>query len=80
MDDLHAPDEPVAKPLTPAQQRLLRLIVSKNGAGVSVLAGPNYRAAKGLMDRHMIQGKRGNPAVAVHTKRGLDWVRANPEQ
>lgn len=80
MYDLHPPEAPLDRKMTEAQIRLLRRIVETNGGGVSVLGSPYYRAAKGLMDRHMIQGKRGNPAIAVHTKRGLDWVRTNPQE
>jgi hypothetical protein len=73
----YPPDEPSDKPMTPAQIELLRRVVRTNGGGVNA-RGENARVVQGLMDRHMVQGKSGDLSCMIHTRRGLDWVRANP--
>lgn len=76
--ELMPPEVPVARKMTAKQIELLRKIVASNGGGVSV-HGPYLTTAKALIERHMIQGKRGQQSVAVHTHIGLEWVRNNPE-
>lgn len=73
------PEKPVVRKMTPAQEDLLRKIVATNGGGVDV-SGPYRNAAKALVARHFIQGKRGQGYIAVHTREGLEWVRNNPQQ
>lgn len=76
--DIVPPDAPVTRKMTANQIELLRKIVASNGGGVDV-SGPYRAPAKALVDRHMIQGKRGQQTVAVHTHIGIEWVRNNPE-
>lgn len=67
--------------LTPAQASMLRKVVATNGGGV--FAGFHERGRTAIMLRKLealglVQGKRGEQSCAVHTRAGLDWVRANP--
>ena len=73
------PDTASARKMTPAQEDLLRRVVKSNGGGVSSY-GEADSIIKGLIDRHLVQGKAGSPSTIVHTRQGLDWVRANPKQ
>lgn len=68
--------------LTPTQQSLLRRIVATNGGGISTykLEGSERRVVMRLCSMGMVQGKAGQEWVAVHTRPGLEWVRANPEE
>ncbi len=77
MNNYYAPDEPVTRKMTKAQEELLRRVVRTNGGGVSGFREKDS-VIKGLMDRHMIQGKKGQESMIVHTARGLQWVRENP--
>lgn len=71
------PETAAARKMTPAQEALLRRVVKTNGGGVSSYGVPDS-TIKGLVVRHLIQGKAGSPSTIVHTREGLDWVRANP--
>lgn len=71
------PDEPLTRKMTPAQEALLRRIVATNGGGISAIS-ENDRVIKGLIDRHLIQAKKTISSMMVHTREGLEWVRANP--
>ena len=68
------PDQPGLKPLTQPQLDLLRQIVATNGGGICQ-SKANPRVIKGLIDRHMIQGKSGNGSCMVHTTIGLAFIR-----
>ena len=70
------PEQPGTAPLTKPQEVLLRRIVATKGGGLSA-DNINHRVIAGLIERHMIQGKAGQPHKMVHTRLGLDWVRAN---
>lgn len=65
--------------MTPAQEDLLRRVVKTNGGGISSYDEPDSTIS-GLVSRHLVQGKSGSPSVIVHTREGLDWVRANPSK
>lgn len=71
------PDVPLKRKMTPAQIELLRRVVATNGGGVSGYH-ETESTVKGLIQRHMVQGKAGAQDSIVHTREGLDWVRANP--
>ncbi|WP_026793173.1 hypothetical protein [Pleomorphomonas oryzae] len=77
MKNYFPPDEPLNRKMTPAQEDLLRRVVRTNGGGVSGFREKDS-VIDGLMKRGMIQGKRGQEYMIVHTKRGLQWVRDNP--
>lgn len=71
------PETASTQKMTPKQEALLRRVVATNGGGISSYGVPDS-TIKGLMDRHFIQGKAGSPSSIVHTREGLEWVRANP--
>ncbi len=71
------PDEKLERKMTPAQEDLLRRVVKTNGGGVSAYRVPDATIA-GLVKRHFVQSKLGEPYTIVHTREGLEWVRANP--
>lgn len=67
--------------LSPAQATLLRRIVATNGGGTGPYISTSdreYKTAMRLYDLGLAQGKAGNDSMAVHTRKGLAWVRANP--
>jgi hypothetical protein len=69
------PEEVSTRKLTSAQADLLWRVVKSSGGGVSSYGEPDSVIA-GLMRRHLVQGKAGQPWMIVHTRAGLDWVRA----
>lgn len=73
---LYHPDEALARPMGPAQVDLLRRVVATNGGGISAYS-EKHSVVEGLIKRHMIQGKRTNEFMMVHTRKGLEWVRAH---
>lgn len=73
----YPPDEPLERAMTPAQILLLRRVVATNGGGLNAYREPD-RVIAGLINRHMVQGMSGRSDRIVHTRRGLDWVRAHP--
>lgn len=68
------PSEP--RKLTPAQERALRVIVRSNGSGAFPQFFTPSRTIKKLESLGLIQGKSGAQFLIVHTREGLEWVRA----
>lgn len=62
--------------LTSPQNKMLRKIVATNGGGISEMR-LNHSTMWSLHKRGLIQGKRGMQSWAVHTRKGLDWVKVN---
>lgn len=62
--------------LTPNQEAMLRRIVATNGGGASI--SDDRRTFLALHKKGLAHQKSGNAYAAVHTRAGLDWVRANP--
>lgn len=63
--------------LKPKQETLLRRIVQTNGGGLTL----NSEVRRVFLSLHRLglaHQKQGNGYAAVHTRAGLDWVRANP--
>ncbi len=71
---LEHPEVAVTKALTPKMLECLRAVIASNGGGVSIYDW-SRSVIKGLMDRHMIQGKSGDPYRFVHTRIGLEYWR-----
>jgi hypothetical protein len=72
------PDKPLERKMTAAQEALLRRVVATNGGGVSAYDVPDSTLA-GLVKRHLVQSKSVASYTIVHTREGLEWVRANPQ-
>jgi uncharacterized protein YjhX (UPF0386 family) len=68
------PDKPLDRPMTVRQQELLASIVATNGGGISALRC-DIGTLNGLVRRHFVQGKKGNPGRVVHTELGLAAIR-----
>ncbi|AWB24190.1 hypothetical protein DA075_27660 [Methylobacterium currus] len=74
MGDHHHPETPVERSPTEAMMAVLRQVVATNGGGLSP-SGIPHSILKGLVARHLVQGKAGAPSRVVHTKLGLKLVR-----
>lgn len=68
------PEKPLNRPLTDAQRDLLLAIVKTNGGGIHYY-GAKPASIVGLVKRHLIQGKKGQPSCMVHTRAGLELAR-----
>ncbi len=68
--DIYHPEVPVDKPMSKAMKETLIRIVNTNGGGIYGLE-LRHSTLKDLADRHLVQGKKGQPFMAVHTKLGL---------
>lgn len=67
--------EPTVK-LTPAQEKMLRRIIKTSGGGVYAgIEGRERNVIMRLYDKGLVQGKKGQPTRAVHTREGLDLIR-----
>lgn len=73
------PESASDRPLTEKQIKLLGVVCRSNGGGVSIHDWPRS-TIKGLMDRHLIQGKANHPYRFVHTAAGLKLWRKMQEQ
>lgn len=60
------------------QAAILRDVVATNGGGISAGTYCDLTPVRALERRGLIQGKAGEPYRIVHTREGLEWVRANP--
>lgn len=67
------PETPSQRPITERQWKMLFAVCKTNGGGVSVHDWPRD-VIKGLMDRHLVQGKAGCVRI-VHTREGLALYR-----
>jgi hypothetical protein len=75
--------EPAPVKLTPSQAALLRRIVATNGGGIVGgfhEASRQMKMIRRLENLGLVQGKKSAPSIVVHTRAGLEWVRANPTQ
>lgn len=63
------PETPSQRPITERQWQMLYAVCKTNGGGVSRHDWPRD-VIRGLMDRHLIQGKAGGERI-VHTREGL---------
>jgi len=72
---LDHPETPLERPLTEKQRELLDRICRTNGGGISLYSA-DKSVLRGLMRRHLVQGKLGQPGAVVHTKEGLRAWRA----
>ncbi len=61
--------------LTAPQERVLRRIIKTGGGGVFAECDPDLRVIMRLHKLGLCQGKRGDPARAVHTSEGLNMIR-----
>lgn len=61
---------------TDKQWELLDRVCRTNGGGCHEADHP-AASIKGLMDRHLIQGKAGHAGRFVHTRLGWDYWKAN---
>lgn len=64
-------------PPTQRQWEMLAAVCQTNGGGVSRYDWPRS-VIKGLMDRHLVQGKSGSDRI-VHTREGLALYRAKQD-
>ena len=74
MGDHYHPERRVERAPTEAMMAVLRDVVATNGGGLSP-SGIPHSVIKGLVARHLVQGKAGNGSRIVHTKLGLKLVR-----
>lgn len=68
--------------LTHAQEAMLRRVVASNGGGVHAGWHEGQRETRVLRKLEalgLVQGKASVPSWAVHTREGLEWVRAHPQ-
>jgi hypothetical protein len=72
--DHYHPKKRVERPPTEAMMAVLRQVVATNGGGLSP-SGIPHSVIKGLVARHLVQGKAGAGSRIVHTKHGLKLVR-----
>ena len=72
---LDHPEKPSVRKLTEKQLELLGRICRTNGGGIS-LYDDDKSVLRGLMNRHLVQGKAGGAGRIVHTKEGLAAWRA----
>jgi hypothetical protein len=66
--------------LTDRQAVILRRVVSTNGGGYHAGWHEGQRETRTLRQLEklgLVQGKAGSDGYAVHTREGIDWVRAN---
>lgn len=61
--------------LGPKQIDLLKKVVASNGGGVSGYS-VNLKTMRSLEKKGLIQGKLGQPYMIVHTKMGLEILKA----
>lgn len=74
MAEHHPPEKRVERAPTEAMMVVLRDVVATNGGGLSP-SGIPHSVIKGLVARHLVQGKAGAGSRIVHTKLGLEFVR-----
>lgn len=65
--------------LTPLQEEALEAVVATNGGGVSYRHYPK-RVWQALLNRGLAQGKLGEGSTVVHTRAGLEYIRAKRKQ
>ncbi len=74
MGDHYHPEKRVERAPTEAMMAVLRQVVATNGGGLSP-SGIPHSVLKGLIARHLVQGKAGAGSRVVHTRLGLKLVR-----
>ncbi|MES2904038.1 MAG: hypothetical protein V4696_07620 [Pseudomonadota bacterium] len=72
---LSHPEVPLKRKLTDKQWDLLDRICRTNGGGIHYY-NLDKSVLRGLMRRHLVQGKLGSGDCAVHTREGLALWRA----